>query len=162
VPATYNLTIRASQGFKSYTQANIDVTANEVRDLGRISLSIGAISEQVSVTATTSAIRTASAENSKLIDSSQFQNITLKGRDLFGLMVTMPGVGFTNSVGETTTESTIGRVRINGATNSSANFTVDGITNLDTGSNGTSHFEPNLDSIAEMRVLTSNYQAEYG
>ena len=39
---------------------------------------------------------------------------------------------------------------------------MDGITNLDTGSNGTSHFEPNLDSIAEMRVLTSNYQAEYG
>jgi hypothetical protein len=33
---------------------------------------------------------------------------------------------------------------------------VDGITNLETGSNGTSHFEPNLDSIAEMRVLTSN------
>jgi hypothetical protein len=30
------------------------------------------------------------------------------------------------------------------------------------GSNGTSHFEPNMDSIAEMRVLTSNYQAEYG
>ena len=55
-----------------------------------------------------------------------------------------------------------GSVRINGAVNSSANFTVDGITNLDTGSNGTSHFEPNMDSIAEMRVLTSNYQAEYG
>ncbi len=39
---------------------------------------------------------------------------------------------------------------------------MDGVTNLDTGSNGTSHFEPNIDSIAEMRVLTSNYQAEYG
>src|SRR5437899_10679764 len=75
-------------------------------------------------------------------------------------MVTMPRVNVTQR--DTTSENTIGSVRINGAANSSANFTVDGITNLDTGSNGTSHYEPNLDSIAEMRVLTSNYQAEYG
>ena len=32
----------------------------------------------------------------------------------------------------------------------------------DTANNTTLHFEPNMDSIAEMRVLTSNYQAEYG
>ena len=160
VPATYNLTIRAAAGFKTYLQSDIDVTANEVRDLGKLSLTLGAISEQVTITASTSSIQTASAENSKLIDSAQLNKITLKGRDLFGLMVTMAGVSVTQR--DTTSENTIGSVRINGATNSSANFTVDGITNLDTGSNGTSHFEPNMDSIAEMRVLTSNYQAEYG
>ena len=75
-------------------------------------------------------------------------------------MVTLPGVNVTQR--DTTSENSIGSVRINGAPNSSANFTVDGVTNLDTGSNGTSHFEPNIDSIGEMRVLTSNYQAEYG
>ena len=160
VPATYSLTIKPAAGFKTYTQSNIDVTANEVRDLGKIPLALGAITEQVSVTATTTLTQTASSENSKLIDQNQLANITLKGRDLFGLMLTLPGVTLTQ--GETTSENTIGRVRINGAANSSANFTVDGITNLDTGSNGTSHFEPNMDSIAEMRVLTSNYQAEYG
>jgi hypothetical protein len=160
VPATYTLTIKASQGFKTYTQANIDVTASEVRDLGRIALSIGALTEQVSVTASTSAVQTASAENSKLIDNSQMSNITLKGRDLFGMMVTLPGVAVTQR--DTTSENTVGSVRINGAQFASANFAVDGITNLDTGSNGTSHYEPNMDSIAEMRVLTSNYQAEYG
>ena len=43
-----------------------------------------------------------------------------------------------------------------------ANFTVDGISDTDTANNTTLHFEPNMDSIAEMRVLTANYQAEYG
>jgi len=162
-PATYILTIRPAQGFKTYTEEAIEVTANEVRDLGKISLSIGTLTEQVSVVATTTAIQTGSSENAKLVDNNQLQNITLKGRDLFGIMVTMPGVYLTSSgAADTTSENTIGRVRINGTTGSSANFTVDGITDLDTGSNGTTHFEPNLDSIAEMRVLTSNYQAEFG
>ncbi len=95
VPATYTLTIKAPAGFKAYTQSAVDVTANEVRDLGKIALSLGAITEQVTVTATTSSIQTASAENSKLIDSAQLNKITLKGRDLFGLMLTLPGVAVT-------------------------------------------------------------------
>src|SRR6266404_2497215 len=36
VPATYTLTVKAAAGFKTYTQSSIDVTANEVRDLGKI------------------------------------------------------------------------------------------------------------------------------
>ena len=39
---------------------------------------------------------------------------------------------------------------------------MDGITAMDSGSNGSLTFEPNMDSIGEVRVLTSNYQAEYG
>ena len=160
VRATYTLTIKPTSGFKSYTQANIDVTANEVRDLGKIPLAIGAVTEQVTVTAASTPVQTGSSENSKLIDQKQLVAITLKSRDLFGLMLTLPGVAVTQR--ETTSENTVGSVRIKGATNSSANFTVDGITNLDAGSNGTSHFEPNIDSIAKMRVLTGNYRAEYG
>ncbi|HYW44219.1 MAG TPA: carboxypeptidase-like regulatory domain-containing protein [Bryobacteraceae bacterium] len=160
VPATYTLTIKPATGFKTYTQANIDVTADEVRDLGKITLEMGTMTENVAVTAVATPIQTASGENSKLIDKDQFANVTMKGRDLFGLMLTLPGVTVTQ--GQTTTESSIGSVRINGAPYASSNFTVDGITDLDTGSNGTTHFEPNMDSIAEMRVLTSNYQAEYG
>jgi hypothetical protein len=159
-PATYTLTITPLSGFKTYSQSNIEVTASEVRDLGRISLAFGAITEKVTVTAVATPVQTGSAENSKLIDQNQLANITLKGRDLFGIMVTIPGVNVTQA--NTTSENSVGSVRINGAAFASANFTVDGITNLDTGSNGTSHYEPNMDSIAEMRVLTSNYQAEYG
>src|SRR5262249_45083424 len=160
VPATYNLTVKPGAGFRAYAQAQIEVTANEVRDLGKIALSLGALTEEVTVTATVTPTQTASSENSKLIDRSQLSNITLKGRDMFGMLVTLPGVNVTQR--DTTSENSIGSVRINGAQYASANFTVDGITNLDTGSNGTSHYEPNIDSIAEKLVLTSNYQAEYG
>ncbi len=160
VPATYSLTIKPSAGFKTYTQSDIAVTANEVRDLGKIALTIGTMTESVLVTAAATPIQTASGENSKLIDRDQFTRITQKGRDLFGLLAIIPGVAVTPR--ETSSENSVGSVRINGAPYSSANFTVDGITDLDTGSNGTTHFEPNMDSIAEMRVLTSNYQAEYG
>src|SRR5712692_8469656 len=118
VPTTYTLTIMPATGFKTYTQANIDVTANEVRDLGKITLAIGAVTEQVTVTAASTPVQTGSSENSKLIDQKQLTSITLKGRDLFGLMLTLPGVAVNQR--ETTSENTIGSVRINGATNSSA------------------------------------------
>src|SRR6267154_1339302 len=63
VPAIYNLTIKSAAGFKTYQQSNIEVTASEVRDLGRIPLTLGAITEQVSVTAAATPIQTASGEN---------------------------------------------------------------------------------------------------
>ena len=49
---------------------------------------------------------------------------------------------------------------INGRT--SFNFSYDGVTNKDTGQNAGNFAAPALDSIAEMRVQTSNFQAEYG
>ena len=51
---------------------------------------------------------------------------------------------------------------VNGRLDNAKNITVDGITAMDSGSNASLSFEPNMDSIAEVRVLTSNYQAEYG
>ena len=87
-------------------------------------------------------------------------NITLKGHDLFGMLVVIPGVQTTQQ--DTTSENSIGSVHINGGIAGLANFTVDGIADTDTANNTTLHYEPNMDSIAEMRVLTANYQAEYG
>jgi hypothetical protein len=39
---------------------------------------------------------------------------------------------------------------------------MDGMDLLDTGNNDTMHYEPNMDAVAEVKVLTSNYRAEYG
>jgi hypothetical protein len=63
---------------------------------------------------------------------------------------------------ETTSPDSLRGTFINGSRENSKNYAVDGITNLDTGSNNTLQFEPNMDSIAEVKVLTSNFQAEYG
>ena len=129
VPATYSLNIRPATGFKTYTQSDIAVTANEVRDLGKIALALGAITESVSVTAESTPVQTASGENSKLIDPNQMAGITLKGRDLFGLLVMVPGVATTQ--GDMTNENSINSVRINGGAGQTTNFAVDGITRRD-------------------------------
>ena len=89
-PARYNLTAKAT-GFKTYNQNGIDITASAPRDLGKMALALGALTEQVSVTAAATPVQTASSENSKIVDSDQIVNLTLKGRDLFAVLITVPG-----------------------------------------------------------------------
>jgi hypothetical protein len=159
-PGTYSLSAKL-QGFKTYTQQDIILASAETRDLGRIKLAIGSLTEEVSVVATAIAVQTASSEKSSLVDGNQLNQIAIKGRDLMAMLNLVPGV-VSNAAGEASSESSIGGVNINGAGTSRANFTVDGIVDLDTGSNGTTHFNPNMDAVAEVRVLTSNFQAEFG
>jgi len=125
-------------------------------------LEIGSIQETVTVEAKTTPVETASSEKSSLVTGQQLNSIALKGRDFFGLMYTLPGIVDTSTGRDATSPNAISGITINGGRNASKNFTVDGITDLDTGSNTTVHFEPNMDAIAEVRVLTSNYQAEFG
>lgn len=167
-PGDYTVSIQAN-GFKNLVQTKIAVGTNETRDIGKLSLALGNTSEKISVVAEATAIQLASSEKGNLVDSKQLDSVTLKGRDLFGYMKLVPGVidraGLSGDPGagnrDVASENGIRAITING--NSSAlNFTVDGITDMDTGSNGTLHYEPNMDAIQEMRVLTSNYQAEFG
>jgi hypothetical protein len=159
-PGSYRVSVEAA-GFKGLVQSNIEVGANETRDVGKLSLAIGNTSEKISVVAEATAIQLASSEKSQLVDGKQLNDITLKGRDLFGYLKLVPGVIDTNWTRNVTDPGAIANITINGNT-SAKNFTVDGITDMDTGSNGTIHYEPNIDAIQELKVLTSNYQAEFG
>ena len=168
-PATYNLTITAKAGFKVYEEQNIVLTANERRDLGKITLTIGTLTEQVSVTASSTPVQTSSSENSKLIEAAQLANITIKGRDLFEILQTVPGVTFGNALlagtgadATSNASTTFGSLQINGGGTARTNFVVDGVPDVDNGNNSQVDFEPTMDTIAEIRVLTSNYQAEFG
>jgi hypothetical protein len=161
-PDRYKLTIKLS-GFKSYTQSDIQLTASETRDLGRIALELGSLTEIVAVESAITPVQTASSEVSALVSGDQLMQIALKGRDFFGLLQTLPGVVDTAAQGrDATSPNAISGIYIAGGRDASKNFTVDGITDIDTGSNLTLHYEPNMDAIAEVRVLTSNYQAEFG
>jgi hypothetical protein len=170
-PAEYAITIKASAGFKVYKQKGIALGASENRDLGRVALELGSPTEQVLVTAEVTPVQTSSSENGKMVDTVQTTYLTSKGRDLFNLLGTIPGV----SLGDSGTNGSnapgnmsLMSVSINGAgvtfgtLESRLNYQVDGITNLDVGGNWSSTFAPNLDTVSEIRVLTSNYQAEYG
>ncbi len=168
-PARYEISIKPASGFKAYSQKDIVLNSSENRDLGTIVLALGQVTDEISVSAAVTPVQTASSENSKLVDSTQVGNITVKGRDLFGLLEMMPGVNLgdlgVNGAASTGNTSLI-NLTINGtstgALNAKINFQVDGVTNLDIGANMSTSFEPNLDTVAELRVLTTNYQAEYG
>ena len=155
----YSVTVKAT-GFKSETQTGIVVAAQETHNAGKMVLQLGAVSESISVTAEAAQVQLSSAEKSETVDNEDLTNLTLKGRDLFGYVRLVPGVVDTANR-DVTSHSSISGMNINGGF-TAMNFTVDGITDMDTGSNTSVQYEPNLDAIQELRVLTSNYQAEYG
>jgi hypothetical protein len=159
-PGIYNVMV-AAPGFKSQTQTGIVVTAQETHNAGKMALQIGSATDSVTVSAEAAQVQLNSSEKSQTVDSKDLEDLTLKGRDLFGYIKLVPGVIDTAASRDVTSHGAISGMNINGAT-SALNFTVDGVTDMDTGSNTSVQFEPNLDAIQELKVLTSNYAAEFG
>jgi len=160
LPGTYSITVTAA-GFKKFERRGIVLTATERIDVHKLTLEVGDVSQTVTVTAEQAFVKTESAERAGLIDEQQIQGIALKGRDYMGLVRLLPGVvdtanreapGWNNLVG----------VNINGSRSGTLNLTLDGVSSLDTGSQQGPYLAPGLDAIAEVKVLLTNYQAEYG
>lgn len=162
-PGVYTLKITAV-GFRTYQVRDIAITANERRTLGTITLQLGQVQESVDVVAGARPVQTASSERSGLIAGDQILNIAIKGRDFLGLLSTIPGIIDTR-VGArevVMTGNVLSGLHVNGGRTTSIMYALDGISAVDTGSNSSVHNAPNMDAIAEVKVLTSNYQAEYG
>ena len=160
LPGTYTLIISVN-GFKKFERRGIVLTANERVDVHSITLEVGDVNQTVTITAEQTFVKTESAERAGLIDEQQIQGIALKGRDYMGLLRLLPGVvdtanreapGWNNLVG----------VNINGSRAGTLNLTLDGVSSLDTGSQQGPYLAPGLDAISEVKVLLTNYQAEYG
>jgi hypothetical protein len=163
VPAgVYTLRVE-HPGFKALELKSIAVASSEIRSLGRLTLEIGEVRDSVSVTAEATPLQLSSAERSGIVTGSQLNELALKGRDFFALLQTIPGVVDTALDSREVTSNQPQRgIYINGTRENQKNVSVDGVTAMDTHSNGSTTFQPNMDSIAEVRILTSNYQAEYG
>jgi hypothetical protein len=136
---TYRLTVSAP-GFKRFERPAVELTATERVVLPEIVLELGEVTQTVTV---------------------QTQNIPLKGRDYLGLLKVLPGVVDTqnrNAPGWNNLSS----VSINGGRTGTLNLTLDGVSSLDTGSMTGPYLAPSIDAVAEIKVLLTNYQAEYG
>jgi hypothetical protein len=157
-PGTYTVAIKVP-GFKGYLQKDIALTASETRDLGRVTLELGTLQEEVTVTAEPTPVQVASSEKSGTIDTTQLTKVPIKSRDIFMYLTMIPGTTSDRN-NETADAGALLGVIINGQ--KSKNFTVDGVTDMDGGADNRLHFEPNVDSISEIKVLGSNYAAEYG
>jgi hypothetical protein len=158
---TYSVAVDA-KGFKKLNVKDVVVDASEAHDLGRLVLSLGDVTESVSVTAEVAAVQTASSEKAPLLDSSQLNMEAIKGRDLMSYMKVLPGVVDTNNGRDISGGAILGSLTFSGNTGITG-FMVDGATDMDTGcSTCFAHFEPNIDAIGEVKVLMSNFSAEYG
>ncbi len=161
-PGTYNVDVTAS-GFEKYHVANLVL---RVAEKGRAdaTLTVGAVSTEVTVAGTNVApVETESSELSGVVTGKQIDQLVLKGRNFTQLIMLVPGVSNQTGFDEGKV-GVYGNVAysINGGRNEYNNWELDGGDNMDNGSNSTLNVYPNVDAIAEFKVLTSNYGAQYG
>jgi hypothetical protein len=158
---TYSVRVEAP-GFKILTVRDIVVDSSEAHDLGNLQLTLGAVTDSVSVTAEAETVQTASSDRAPLLDNSQLNIDAIKGRDLMSYMKLLPGVVDTTTTRDISGGSILGGLTFSG-NSGIVGFSVDGATDMDTGcSSCFAHFEPNIDAVGEVKVLTSNFAAEYG
>src|SRR5215831_8192661 len=157
---TYTLAVSAP-GFKNYELTNVEVLASEFHAVGNIVLRVGQASESLVVADTAAPVQLASGERSDTITGSQLNEIAVKGRDFVSYLSTLTGVIDTNASRDAMQRNALSGIHINGGRDTQTLLIVDGMPMIDAGNNGPPQ-EPNMDAIAEVRVLASNYQAEYG
>jgi len=161
-PGTYTIKVE-SQGFSKMEKSGFVLSAAGKLDAGELTLSMGAATESVNVTADAGQVQlqSNSGERSDLISSKQLNDVAMNGRNALDYMKLIPGVtsSFNGAVSGTGGADAF---NINGTRANQHEFTIDGASNIDTGNNGGTHVTINTDAIEEMKILTSNYQAEFG
>jgi len=127
-------------------------------------LEVGAVNTEVIVQGTNVAqVETQSSELAGTVTGKEVTQLELNGRNFTQLAALTPGVS--NQTGQVEGQvGVMGSVAFsfNGGRTEYNNWELDGGDNMDNGSNGTLNVYPSIDSIAEVRVLTSNYGAQYG
>ena len=160
--STYNLKITAS-GFKAFEATGVVLLVGQKARVDAI-LEVGQITSEISVQGTGVAqVETQSSELSGVVTQKEISQLVLNGRNFTQLVTLVPGVS--NQTGQD--EGVVGvagnvSYSVNGGRVEYNNWEVDGGDNMDNGSNDTLNVYPNVDAIAEVKVLTSNYGAQYG
>jgi hypothetical protein len=158
-PDTYALKV-TMQGFKTLERSNLVVNANDKLALGSLTLEVGGIEESVSVLARVSELQTETGERSFALESEALTNIANNGRAMFTFATLVPGVQ--TALANDGVPAQASDLVVNGQRPNSNNMTIDGVTNIDTGNNGGNMATTNTDAVAEFKILTNAYQAEYG
>ena len=159
-PGTYTIAVEAP-GFKRMERAGVVLNANDKLAIGEITMEVGAVTEQIEVSASAITLQTESAERSAALVSKQMENIAVNSRSYLDLVKLVPGVVSTVNL-QTAGPGGLSSISVNGTRVNSNQLTINGISNVDTGSNGSVNVTLSLDSVQEFKILTGVYQAEYG
>ncbi|MEO7191008.1 MAG: carboxypeptidase-like regulatory domain-containing protein [Vicinamibacterales bacterium] len=140
-------TVRVTMdGFKTSERKGIAASPGDRVVVGTLTIEVGALAETVTVSGEAPIIQAQTGERSFTVTTESVANLPLSNRNFGGLAALTPGV--------------IGTTRI-GAPGSTTNYQIDGVSTIDTGAGGQA-LALNVDAIAEVKVVSSGYQAEYG
>jgi hypothetical protein len=160
VPGPYNLRVSMA-GFKVYEEKNIVVAAQERVDLHEIHLAVGDVTSTVEVQATAVHVATDSSDRSVSLNTKQIEEMPTRGRNPVSLIMGMPGVQATAS-GDYRGWSGGGIPGVNGGQQGQIILNMDGAGSQDSGNLNPGYISPSVDAIGEVKLLVSNYTAEYG
>jgi hypothetical protein len=158
-------TLRAeAAGFKAAVAEQFTVTVNARQRVDLI-LEIGQVTEDITVTGAAAILETDSSNRSQVINSQEIVNLPLNGRSYADLTLLVPGVR-KSMLENQTLSSREASYNVNGQRAESNNFVLDGVDNnaYGTSNQGFSNQVVQIapDAVAEYRVETNNYSAEYG
>lgn len=160
----YSVTVEA-KGFKLFTAARVTVATG---DRARVDahLEVGAETQTVVVEAETITLQTDSATVGSLLTARATQDLPTNGRNVITLVQMAPGAseGTQSSLGGGTRPDDrrqTSTVSANGQNDSVNNFLLDGMDNNER-SIATTIVKPSIDSIQEVKVLTSLFSADTG
>jgi hypothetical protein len=172
---SYVVTVE-QKGFKEYQQTNLVLDVNEARTVDA-TLQVGQVSEKIEVAADALHVETVSSQMGEVIEGKEMTAVPLVTRSYTDLLALQPGVvsspsGMTGAyagsfisagfaVPPVSGDLNSGALSVNGMRESSNGFILNGILVQEVGYSGAGAI-PNLDSIAEFRILTNNTDAEYG
>ena len=159
---SYNLSV-SETGFKKYEAQGVILRVAEKTRVNVV-LQVGAVNTEVIVQGQEVAqVETQSSDLGGTVTGKEITQLELNGRNFTQLITLVPGVS--NQTGQD--EAGVGvsgnvSFSVNGGRTEYNNWEMDGGDAMDNGSNTTLNVYPSVDAIAEFKVLTSNYGAQYG
>lgn len=158
---SYDLIVTAP-GFKKYEAKGVVLRVAEKARVN-VALEVGTISTEVVVQGSEVAqVETQSSDLGNTVTGKEISQLELNGRDFTQLVALSPGVTDQSGADEGEPGASTVAFSINGGRTEYNNFEIDGGDALDNGSNSTLNVYPSIDAIAEVKVLTSEYGAQYG
>ena len=168
LPAGMYTISTAPAGFKKTISTGVELHVNENKTVN-LDLQVGQVTETVTVTSEAAPVELRSGEVSSLISEKQVTELPLNGRNYAQLALMVPGVSPVTQAGAGGAFATRGTglnsgvdMSVNGNQSNSNLWTVDGVNNMDVGSNRTLLVFPSIDSIQEFRVERNSFSAEFG
>src|SRR3954462_13281147 len=160
---TYRVRAEA-QGFQTAPAENFDLNVN-ARQRVDLTLQVGSTTQNVTVEAAAALLETDTSSRGQLINPKQIVDLPLNGRAYADLTLLVPGVArsFLQNQSDSSRDASF---NVNGQRSELNNFMLDGVDNnaYGTSTQGFSNqvIQPNPDALAEFKVETTNYSAEYG